>query len=62
MNEFVLFVVKSKKANKTNSLAHFLGESMVRPNCFWFYLNFISLVDNFGKMYEEIEIFCYTLV
>ena len=22
----------------------------------------VGLVDNFGEMYEEIEIFCYTLV
>ena len=34
---FVLFAVKSKKANKTNSFVHFSGESTARPNCFWFY-------------------------
>ena len=35
-DEFDLFAVKSKKANKTNSFVRFLGESMARPNCLWF--------------------------
>ena len=35
MDEFDLFAVKSKKANKTNSSVHFLGESMYGvPICF----------------------------
>ena len=32
--EFDLFAVKSKKANKTNSSVHFLGESMARQSAF----------------------------
>ena len=35
-NEFVLFAVKSKKANKTNSFLHFLGESTARQSAFGF--------------------------
>ena len=31
-DKFDLFAVKSKKANKTNSSVHFLGESMVRQS------------------------------
>ena len=34
MDEFDLFAVKSKKANKTNSSFCFLGESMVRQSAF----------------------------
>ena len=33
-NEFGLFAVKSKKANKTNSFVRFLGESMMRQSAF----------------------------
>ena len=36
INEFVLFVVKSKKANKTNSFLRFLGESTARQSAFGF--------------------------
>ena len=36
MNEFVLFAVKSKKANKKNSFIHFLCESMARQSAFGF--------------------------
>ena len=32
--EFDLFAMKSKKANKTNSSIHFLGESMARQSAF----------------------------
>ena len=39
-NEFVLFVFLLFMANKTNSFVRFLGESMARPNCFWFYMTF----------------------
>ena len=35
-NEFVLFAVKSKKANKTNLLVCFLGESTARQSAFGF--------------------------
>ena len=35
-NEFDLFAVKSKKANKTNSSLPFLGESMARQSAFGF--------------------------
>ena len=35
-NEFVLFAMKSKKANKTNSFDRFLGESMARQSAFVF--------------------------
>jgi hypothetical protein len=35
-NKFVLFAMKSKKANKTNSFVCFLGESMVRQSSFGF--------------------------
>ena len=35
-NEFVLLAVKSKKANKTNSLVHFLGESTSCQSAFGF--------------------------
>ena len=35
-NEFVLFAVKSKKANKTNSFVHFLWESMAHQSAFGF--------------------------
>jgi hypothetical protein len=34
MDEFDLFAVKSKKANKTNSSVRFLGESMARQSAF----------------------------
>ena len=33
-DEFDLFAVKSKKANKTNSSVRFLGESMARQSAF----------------------------
>ena len=33
-DEFDLFAVKSKKANKTNLSVRFLGESMVRQSAF----------------------------
>ena len=33
---FDLFAVKSKKANKTNSFVHFLGESTARKSAFGF--------------------------
>ena len=33
-DEFDLFAVKSKKANKTNLSVHFLGESMARQSAF----------------------------
>ena len=36
MNEFDLFAVKNKKANKTNSFVHFLGESMVHKSAYGF--------------------------
>ena len=32
MNEFVLFAVKSKKANKTNLFVCFFGENLRRAN------------------------------
>ena len=35
-NEFILFAVKSKKANKTNSFVRFLGESTARQSAFDF--------------------------
>ena len=35
-NEFVLFAVKSIKADKTNSLVCFLGESTARQSAFGF--------------------------
>ena len=35
-NEFVLFAMKSKKANKTNLFVHFLGESTARQSAFGF--------------------------
>ena len=35
-NEFVLFAMKSNKANKTNLFVHFLGESTVRQSAFGF--------------------------
>ena len=35
-NKFVLFAVKSKKANKTNSFVRFLGESTARQFAFGF--------------------------
>ena len=38
MSEFVLFAFLLFTANKTNSFVRFLGKSMARPNCFWFYL------------------------
>ena len=34
MDEFYLFAVKSKKANKTNLSVPFLGESMTRQSAF----------------------------
>ena len=34
MNEFDLFAMKIKKANKTNSSVRFLGESMMRQSAF----------------------------
>ena len=34
MDEFDLFAVKSKKANKTNWFVRFLGESMGRQSAF----------------------------
>ena len=34
--KFVLFAMKSKKANKKNSLVRFLGESMARQSAFGF--------------------------
>ena len=34
MDEFDLFAVKSKKANKTNSFVGFLGESIERQSAF----------------------------
>ena len=34
MDEFDLFAVKSKKANKTNLSIRFLGESMARQSAF----------------------------
>ena len=33
-DEFDLFAIKSKRANKTNLSVHFLGESMVRQSAF----------------------------
>ena len=39
-NKFVLFASLLFTANKTNLFVHFLGESMARQNCFWFYLTF----------------------
>ena len=33
-DEFDLFAVRSKKANKTNSSVRFLGESMARQSAF----------------------------
>ena len=33
-DEFDLFAMKSKKANKTNSSVRFLGESMARQSAF----------------------------
>ena len=35
-DEFVLFAVKSKKANKSNSSVRFLGESTARQSAFGF--------------------------
>ena len=35
-NKFVLFAVKSKKANKTNLFVRFLGESRARKSAFGF--------------------------
>ena len=35
-NEIVLFALKSKKANQTNSFIRFLGESMARQSAFGF--------------------------
>ena len=40
MNEFVLFAFLLFTANKTNLFVCFLGESMARRICFWFYLTF----------------------
>ena len=34
MDEFDFFAFKSKKANKTNSSVHFLGESMAHQSAF----------------------------
>ena len=34
MDQFDLFAVKIKKANKTNSSVRFLGESMARKSAF----------------------------
>jgi len=36
MNGFVLFAVKSKKANKTTSFVRFLGEPTARQSAFGF--------------------------
>ena len=46
-DEFDLFAVKSKKANKTNSSAHFLGESMARQSAFE--INWLLPSTNFFK-------------
>ena len=44
-NQFVvLFAVKSKKANKTNSVVHFLGRIYGAPICFRFYLTFRATI------------------
>ena len=48
MDEFNLFAVKSKKANKTNSSIRFLGESMVRQSAFeinWSLFHFNPIVN-----------------
>ena len=37
MDEFDLFALKTKKANKTNSSIRFLGESMARQSAFEIY-------------------------
>ena len=42
---FLLFM-----ANKTNLFVRFLGESMVRPNCFHFYLTFRKLGNSFFNL------------
>ena len=42
MNQFVLFAFLLFTANKTNSFVLFLGEYTAHPNCFWFYLTFIT--------------------
>ena len=39
-NKFVLFAVKSKKANKTNSFIPFFGGNLLHTDCFRFYLTF----------------------
>jgi hypothetical protein len=50
MDEFVLFALKSKKANKTNSFVYFLGESTACQSAFiWFYLTFIGLTKNSSR-------------
>ena len=39
-NKFVLFAFLLFMAKNPNSFVCFFGESMARPNCFWFYLTF----------------------
>ena len=57
MNEFVLFAVKSKKANKTNSFVCFLGESTARQSAFWFYLTFL-----YKRPFGRIRYLLYLLI
>ena len=44
--EFLLFAFLLFTANKTNLFVHFLGESTLGPNCFWFYLTFTELYNS----------------
>ena len=48
-NEFVLFPFLLFMANMTKKICSFLflGESTARPNCFWSYLTFSSLIGVF---------------
>ena len=48
-NEFVLFAFLLFMANMTKKICSFLflGESTARPNCFWSYLTFSSLIGVF---------------
>ena len=48
MDEFDLFAVKRKKANKTNSSVRFLGESMARQSASRFFLTFICSRKQFN--------------
>ena len=63
-NEFVLFTVKSKKANNNFVRLVFFGRIYGTPICFWFYLTFIMCYCDENNCYtkKKLAIFIPTVL